>query len=618
MSDLRPYQQESRDVICDEWARGTNRVLIQMATGTGKTRVFSTLPRYERMVALLDRFPKRRGARMLVLAHRTELITQALHTLQRLNPGLMVSVEQADRFANTYSDVIVGSIDTLAARSYARTERLMAKHGHFPIVLVDEAHHSTATKYRGILTRLGFLPASSVGDAMDYDDAGQMDRALAEWDKVSPKDRLLIGVTATPNRSDGVGLSAVYQTLAYTYPLPRAIAEGYLVPIVPWCVESVENLDGVKSTGARDERDFNTAQLQKAVDTERRNWLALKAWQEYAAGRPTIAFCTGVAHAYHVAELFRTQHVKALAIHGDMPAEDRAIALRQYREGTAEFIANCEILTEGTDLPHTSCILALRPTESPTLYEQLVGRGLRPDPSDPVGAERFTVAPAKLRKPDCVVIDVVDVTKKHTLMASPILYGLPPSMKTDGEQLQELSRDVEHFLEEHPGVNLENLGRFSLKDLRMRAKRMQLFTPPPATGPWANRLLSWIRVSADDYRIQYQWADGIEVVKVGRDLLGKYDVSATIRPGNGQPVRQRTIGAQILDAGDAAALAEKYIALERPSIMKLRRRDAPYYRQPATRNQIAYMKARGIEFPPKCTGGEASERISRWQAMKGR
>jgi ATP-dependent helicase IRC3 len=269
---------------------------------------------------------------------------------------------------------------------FRRLDRLL-KRMRFRIVVVDEAHHSAARTYRQVLSRLAFLPPMAADDnlaGLDLEravesDVQAMEQALKGWDRIAPRDQLLVGVTATPNRSDAVGLGCVYQSIVYSYALKDAIRDGWLVPITTWCVETVTSLDSVRTRG----EEFVTTDLSRAVNTPDRNKLALAAWREQAEGRPTIVFAVDVAHAHALADVWTEGGFRAAAISGKTPKEERRRTLLAVREGRLDAVMNCMVLTEGTDLPNVSCIVHAAPTKSATLYEQKTGRGLRPLPGDP-------------------------------------------------------------------------------------------------------------------------------------------------------------------------------------------------------------------------------------------
>jgi superfamily II DNA or RNA helicase len=603
---LRPYQRAGLDAIVGAIDADLRRVLIKKPTGTGKTVMFAAMLEWPGLKEWIASFGKRRGARLLVIAHREELLDQALEKIQRANPQLMCSIEQGDRHANRYSDVVIASIQTLAAMKFRRLERFMAHHDP-SIVVVDEAHHAAAATYRTVLARLGFLPSvmsSETGEveAATHDDVAKMTEALEGWDKRAPRDRLLVGVTATPNRTDAIGLGCVFQSIAYSYGLKEAIDDGWLVPIRPWVIETASSLDQVRTSHG----DFNQKDLAEAVNDPRRNRLALDAWTQYAGDRQTIAFTVDVAHAYAVAELMSAAGIRAAAISGETPKDTRRQILRDYTAGRIQVLSNCMVLTEGTDLPATSCILHLKPTQSPTLYEQMTGRGLR----------------LAEGKSDCVVIDLVDISRRHSLQAAPVLYGLPPGIKTKGEDLKKTAEDLEALREKYAAFDVDAAlasGRFSIAELLDRASTFDVWAIP-SLGDVANVVtLDWMKIGEDTYRISYPWADGHEVLLVSPNVLGQFDVSATLRPaslgtspfqrtpiaaghhapGGAPGVRQRTIAAGVTNVVEALRFAEAFVDAERQSAKRLTDRSAGWRQRPATEKQIQLLQRLRVPFNPK-------------------
>ena len=304
-----------------------------------------------------------------------------------------------------------------------------------------------------------------------------MEAHLKSWDAIAPRDRMLVGVTATPNRSDAIGLGCVFQTMAYSYALRQAIADGWLVDIKPLVVETKTSLDAVRTVAG----DYNQKDLAKAVNTATRNELAVSAWHEHAKGRPTIAFCVDVEHAFPGGgDVSRRAAMRAVALYGGTPKKDqRRQMLVDFTNGDIDLIANCAVLTEGTDLPRTSCILHLKPTKSATLYEQMTGRGLRLFEG----------------KSDCLVIDVVDIARRHSLMTAPTLYGLPPGVKPEGKKLAKVAEDLEAFLSAHPEVEIPE-GLFTLAQLQAKAVRVNPWAVRPVGAFGTGRALNWVRTSA--------------------------------------------------------------------------------------------------------------------------
>ena len=601
---LRQYQLDTLEAITTSHRAGLNRLLVRSATGTGKTVCFAQLP--QALDTWLANFPK--GERkMLVIAHREELLDQAAAKIHAANPGLHVTIEQGERRASFHADIVVASIQTLSAYKFRRLHRLLERMV-FRIVIVDEAHHAAADSYRSCLAHLGFLPKADISeneeaDVANYDDVLVMEQALAGWDKVAPKDRLLIGFTATPNRTDAIGLGCVFQSIVYSYGMKEAITDEWLVPIKPWVIETGTSLDDVKLQRG----DFNQAQLANAVNNAKRNHLAVAAWHEYADDLATLAFTVDVQHAHDLAQTFQNDGVRAMAVSGETPKEDRRIILRQYQDGQLDVVTNCMVLTEGTDLPRTSCILHAKPTKSATLYEQMTGRGLRLFEG----------------KRECIVIDLVDVARRHSLQTSPVLYGLPPGLLVKGKDLRETSEELERLLEANPSINLEQLlagGHLTLEQLRAKAQTFDVWTVPSLGAFGAGRALNWMKVNDDLYRLQYPWADGTEVLRVQRDLIGRWEVSVMLRTKEGES-RQRTIAADIATDDDAAGMAEAFVLQERRSVTKLKDKDAPWRAKPASEKQVALL--RKLRVPPEkitkgITMGQASDLIDIVNARRHR
>lgn len=602
---LRGYQIDAQNAICAEWAQGHNRLLVQMATGLGKTTLFASLLSQTTIRRWLESFAKGERA-MLVIAHREELIDQAAARIQLMNPGAMVSIEQGDRHANPYSDVVVASIQTLAAMKMRRLKRLLHR-TRFRLVVIDEAHHASAASYRNVLVALKFLPPADASEqdnieAADFDDVAEMEKALSGWDAQAPKDQLLIGVTATPNRSDAIGLGCVFQSIAYSYGIKPAVDAGWLVPIVPWVIETKASLDDVRTTHG----EFNQKDLAEAVNNEVRNRLAVAAWHEHAPGVPTIAFTVDVAHAYAMADTFVGQGVRAVAVSGETPRDERQAAFQDFKRGKVDVLANCMIVTEGVDLPMAACILNAKPTKSATLYTQMVGRGLRTHPG----------------KDKCIVIDLVDISRKHSLQAAPALYGLPPGMKGDGDDLRKLEGELEAFKEKFPSVDLAEAlakGHCTLAQLNAYAKTFDIWSIPEMGALGAALSLNWIRTGAEHFRLQYPWGDGIEVLTVEKDILGRFEVVCTLRPrSDSANKRQRTVASQLPTAVEALALAETFVNNERGASFKLKDREAPWRRKPASEKQMALLRKWQIPFAPGLTAGDASDRIDLYQSRRGR
>ncbi len=616
---LRSYQLGAGTAVEENFFdRDLNRLLVKKPTGTGKTVWFAALLKgFPRLREWLEQFPA--GQRkMLVIAHREELLDQAAAKIRAQNPGLMVDIEQGSRYANRYSDVIVAGIQTLQGGKFKRLRDLM-RFSTFRVVVVDEAHHAAAPSYRTALVHLGFLPPADASDSTDveaanHDDVAEMEKHLADWDKQAPRDRLLIGVTATPNRSDAIGLGCVFQTIAYSYGLKEAIDDGWLVPIVPWVVETTDSLDNVRMNRG----EFNQRDLADTVNNAKRNAQAVEAWAAYAGDRSTIAFTVDVQHAHDLAAAFRVVGVNAMALSGETPKDERRQMLAAFTRGEIQVLTNCMVLTEGTDLPLTSCILHAKPTKSATLYEQMTGRGLRVHPDDPAGPDRLEAPVDSLVKSDCIVIDIVDIAKRHSLQTAPVLYGLPPGLNAEGKALKRLSEEFDVFMEKHPGFDMEKAGRTTMGGLEVRASTFDIWKIPELGPVGAGLGMPWVKTSDQSFRIQYPWQAGVEVVTVAADILGHFDVALTFRPAGGEASRQRTVASSIVDAQTALKMAEQFIRQDRPSIVGLKSKTASWRDRPATPGQVGFLRKLRVPVRPGLKSGEASDLIDLASARKGR
>lgn len=346
--ELRPYQNEAIAGVEHELAAHRSTLLV-LPTGCGKTVVFAELARRE--VA--------KGGRVLVLAHRTELLDQAAKKL--LDVGVYASVDQGDRKGSHFSSVIVGSVQTLRG---VRLERYPV--AFFTLIIVDEAHHAAAQSYHSILARF-------------------------ESAKV-------LGVTATPDRGDGRALGKVFVSVAYTYEMRRAIAEGFLAPLQAKRILVEEmDLDGVRTHHG----DFDQSELSALLTDEKNLVSVVKPLLEQAGDRKTLVFGVDVAHARALAEVINASKPgKAIALDGTAKPEERKAVLAMFRRGAFQYLCNCALFTEGFDEPDIACVALARPTQSRALYTQMLGRGTR-------------LAPGKR---DCLVLDFVGNSGRHRLV----------------------------------------------------------------------------------------------------------------------------------------------------------------------------------------------------------
>lgn len=332
---LRPYQSAAANGIEEEWTSGRRATLLVLATGLGKTRVAAE-------VALR----RRSLGRVLWIAHREELLEQAATAL-RADGGLTTDLERAESHAQVHSlfggsDVVVASVPTLHARRLARWPR-----NTFSTIVIDEAHHATASGYRGILDHF-------------------------EGAKV-------LGLTATPDRTDGVALGGIFESCAFRYGIAEGVRDGFLSPIRAKKI-TVGDLDLSLVRMGTD--DLNSADLEREMKSDGVLHQIASPLAQEAGDRQTIVFLPTVALAEELARVLSgyVSAERVVCISASTPRERRRDILDAYRAGAVQFITNVGVLTEGFDAPATSCIAMARPTKSRSLYTQCVGRGTRLSP----------------------------------------------------------------------------------------------------------------------------------------------------------------------------------------------------------------------------------------------
>lgn len=323
---LRPYQLEAKKAIQAEWAKGILRTLLVLPTGCGKTIVFSKLT--EDCV--------RDGERVLVLAHRGELLDQAADKLAKAT-GLGCATEKAEESClGSWFRVVVGSVQSLM-----REKRLnQFPQNYFNTIIVDEAHHALADSYQRVLNH--FSQAK------------------------------VLGVTATPDRGDMRNLGQYFESLAYEYTLPRAIKEGYLCPIKALTIPLKLDLTNVGVQAG----DFKSGDLGTALDPYL--YQIADEMAKYCMNRKTVVFLPLIKTSQKFRDILISKGFTAAEVNGS--SEDRAQILADFEAGKYNVLCNSMLLTEGWDCPAVDCIVVLRPTKIRSLYCQMVGRGTRLHP----------------------------------------------------------------------------------------------------------------------------------------------------------------------------------------------------------------------------------------------
>ena len=321
-TELRPYQQEAKDSIFEQW-ESVDKTLLVLPTGCGKTIVFAKVA--EECV--------RRGKRVLIMAHRGELLEQASDKIYKTT-GLRCAVEKAEETClGSWFRITVGSVQSLQ-----RDKRLSRfPDNYFDAIIIDEAHHCISDGYQKVLKYFS--------------------------------DAKVLGVTATPDRGDMQNLGQYFETLAYEYTLPKAIREGYLSPIKALTIPLKLDLSGVGIQAG----DFKSGEIATALDPYLEQ--IASEMEKYCKDRKTVVFLPLIKTSQKFRDILNTHGFQAAEVNGN--SDDRAEVLEAFDRGDYNVLCNSMLLTEGWDCPSVDCIIVLRPTKVRSLYSQMVGRGTR-------------------------------------------------------------------------------------------------------------------------------------------------------------------------------------------------------------------------------------------------
>ena len=325
---LRPDQLDVIARIESSTSAGFRRLLVVGPTGSGKTIVGAALS--DKEVAC--------GGHVLVIALRRELIEQTSSKLYDV--GVDHGIIQAGYPTRPGACVQLASVQTLHARAVRNCKISLPPAS---LVIIDEAHHVPARTYMRLVQAY--------------------------------RNAIILGLTATPCRTDGRGLGNVFQTLIQGPSVAELIRSGHLVPAKIYAPVRPD-LSGISIARG----DYVESQLAQRMDTAPLVGDIVEHWHRLGYGRPSVVFTVNVAHSVHLRNEFRRSGVLAEHIDGSTPVEERKGILARFTAGSVDIICNCAVLTEGWDRPEASCLIMARPTKSLGLYRQIVGRILRPAP----------------------------------------------------------------------------------------------------------------------------------------------------------------------------------------------------------------------------------------------
>ena len=323
---LRQYQKDTLNNIIRSQKKGNKNILLQAATGSGKTVMASAFVKHS----------INQNKNVLFLAHRRELITQCSNKLteEGVKHGIIMAGESAQFWHNTQ----VASIDTLRSRSITNQKEALPK---ADLVIIDEAHRCLSNTYLKIIEM--------------YSNSN------------------VLGLTATPIRSDGRGLGNIFSDMIQAPSIKELINQGHLVGC-EYYAPTIPDLNGIQTSMG----DYNSVQLADRMDHPKLIGDIVSSWNKIANNKKTIVFASSVAHSKNLAESFIDIGVKAAHIDGTTDHAERERVLNEFNNGDIKIICNCMVLTEGFDCPPAEVCVLARPTKSLGMYIQMVGRVLRP------------------------------------------------------------------------------------------------------------------------------------------------------------------------------------------------------------------------------------------------
>lgn len=498
MTGVRPYQGEDLLSIRDHYLRGKRRLLGVAATGLGKTVLFSNIHQV---------IPKKK--KILLIVNREILIGQSKAAIEKYNPDLIVGVEQAGNRHSWMDDVVIVSVQTVGSTKEDEdgdpvfNKRLLSLDpDEFDIIICDEAHRALAKTWIQVLKYFKVYK----GDP-DYNDP----------------EKLLLCLTATPNRADNKGLEEICEDIAFVRDIRWGIENKWLTDIEAYRVNTRIDISDVKVTKG----DLDKKQLAKKINIPERNKLVVEKYKEIADGKKALFFTVDIQHAKDLADELNKQGVSALPMYSGMSEEDRAYAMEAHRTGRITALTNAMMLTEGYDDPSVEVICVVKPTKSRVVYTQIIGRGLRPFPSpEALATFQKSGQEPKWIKPACIVIDFVDVSSKHTLCTVPTLFGLSSALDLKGKKALKTLQEIEAQVEKLPQVkqSMAKIDQFDdLGKLTAHIEKVDLLSVP-STPPEIQKAseLSWISIGEG-----YSLSTPEVTISIQPNTLGNYSVYST-------------------------------------------------------------------------------------------
>lgn len=570
---LREYQQQCIEAIISKARSGVLRQVIVLATGTGKTVIFSQLPP----------LVKAKGKKTLILAHREELLEQAKQKLLAVDPTLKVGVEQGTNKIEEDVDVVIASVATIGRAGSKRIEKFNPD--DFGLIIVDECHHVAATTYINVFRYFG----------------------VYKQEFPNTKGKVLLGVTATPNRSDHVGLDQIFDEITFNYSLIQGIREGHLSNISAYTVKTDTDISQVSTSMG----DFSDKELSDAVNNDRRNKLIVDSYRDIAPHSKALVFTASVEHAKELSDYFNKAGYKANYVIGETESNSRAAILEDFKNGDLEVLTNVGVLTEGYDNPAIETILMTRPTKSSVLYSQMIGRGTRLYPG----------------KNQLKLIDFVDNTGKHDICGLPNLFGCPKNLKgLKGKKITDVMQKIQEIQEVNPSYPIEQIEDWSDENIQKIIKRVDIFAQAQlAPDVQRHSKYSW-EGAIDEFRIKFPEGLGTkDILTIKKDMLDKYTLEIkTCVPteptfandfSKWKVAEKKVLG--VFESVESSLQAgDQWIDENKGHLQKMYSQDSKWRQNEPSEAQLKLLKKFRIPVPAKLTKGEASVLIGKALAMK--
>lgn len=363
---LRDYQLKCLNSI-EKGLEKHKSVLIQVPTGGGKTLIFNA-------------YAFNKTGNTLVLVHRKELLSQTADKYKMIG-GAEENIGYIAQGILEINRLTVGMMQTV----YKSVGKINFK--YFNTVIIDEAHHSMASTWRAVI-----------------------ETAKESGCKV-------IGVTATPFRTDEQQLKDLYDELVFKLDISDLIKEGHLVSVIGKMVYIDADYSKLKTSSNKStgESDYSAKSIEKVLNKEEINKQVVQKWVELGEDRKTIFFTVSIEHANALKSEFVKNNIKSECISSKLPTQERKDIIEKFKKGEVKVLVNVDILTEGFDDPSVQCVGLLRPTKSLSLYAQIVGRGIRLDNEN--------------GKKDCIILDFTGRNRKMSIVGLGELFDLPPELK---------------------------------------------------------------------------------------------------------------------------------------------------------------------------------------------